>query len=313
MVSTPKREERRSTPRCRRDPTRSMGTGVVLALVSSDNAQSRLTRVPLGSLYDRATTTGQSVILACVIPPSDANESTGSRDGKQSTQPGRIFMAEPQGRDPKQVRSHVDDIGDEREVERISRGGWRWWWIWPVVLALAFWWAGWGWGGTGGWWWGRVNSQNTRIPAKPGSVTTETLANAGAQQTIDRKPLTNSYGRGPAQAMTGPGVPVLTAQDKKTFVGQQFAASDVPVQQKVNDRAMWIGEKQPMLAVVIGQDKDTANKLVHGQVVDATGKVEKAPSEAQAKREWNLSDKDASHLEHEGAYIEVSQLTVPPQ
>jgi hypothetical protein len=41
--------------------------------------------------------------------------------------------------------------------------------------------------------------------------------------------------------------------------------------------------------------------------------VKKAPSEAQAKRAWDLSDQDASRLEHEGAYIEVSQLTVPQQ
>ncbi len=222
-------------------------------------------------------------------------------------------MTELQGPDPRQTRTHLDDIGDERQVERVSRGGWRWWWIWPVVLAVVFWWAGWGWGGTGGWWWGRVAAHNTRIPAPAGSATTETLANAGAKQPIDRQPLTNSYGRGPAQPMTGPGVQVLQAQNKQAFVGKQFAASDVPVQKKVNGRAMWIGEKQPMLAVVSGPSKNAANNVVHGKIVDARGKVEKAPPEAQAKREWNLSNKDAAQLEKEGAYIEVSQLTVPPQ
>lgn len=219
-------------------------------------------------------------------------------------------MAEPQGRDPQQLRTHVDDLGDEQLVERVSRGGWRWLWIWPVILALALWWAGFGWGGTGGWWWGRVASHNKRIPAPPGSVTTETLANAGAHQVIDRNPLTGSYGR---QKMIGPGVPILTAQDKKAFVGKRFAANDIPVQQKINGRAMWIGEKQPILAIVTGHGKDSAKNVVHGKVVDAIGKVEKAPPEQQARREWNLSNKEVSRLENQGAYIEVSQLTVPSQ
>ena len=41
--------------------------------------------------------------------------------------------------------------------------------------------------------------------------------------------------------------------------------------------------------------------------------MRKAPSEAQVKREWSLPDQDAKQLEQEGAYVQVSQLTVPQQ
>ncbi|MGH9342533.1 MAG: hypothetical protein ACRD19_02045 [Terriglobia bacterium] len=48
-----------------------------------------------------------------------------------------------------------------------------------------------------------------------------------------------------------------------------------------------------------------------GKTVDAVGTMKAAPSAAQAKHEWALSDQDASRLQSEGAYIQVSQLTVP--
>lgn len=210
--------------------------------------------------------------------------------------------------DPKGPPTHVDDLGDERRVERVSRGGWRWWWIWPVIIALILWWAGWGWWGTGGWWFGNT-AHNTRIPAPAGSRTTETLANAGAKQ-----PLTNAgaaAGGAKQQMMTGPDVQVLTATNKKAFIGQPFDADNVPVQQKLNNRAMWIGGDAPILAVVSGSGvPGTVNQ---GELVDAKGTVRKAPSKTEAEHAWALSKQDASRLEHEGAYIEVSQLTAPQQ
>lgn len=221
-------------------------------------------------------------------------------------------MALPEKRNRTELPNALNDLGDQRSVERVTRGGWRWWWIWPAVLAVALWWAGWGWGGTGGWWWGRMSTHNTRIPAH-GAATTETIANAGAQQTIDREPLTNSLGRGPAQTMTGPGVTILKAHNKQAFVGKQFAANDIPVQQKLNDHAMWIGEKQPMLAVVNRASHGVAARVVHGAVVDAKGTVEKAPPAAQAEREWGLNHAQATRLERDGAYLDVSELTMPPQ
>ena len=209
--------------------------------------------------------------------------------------------------DPRILRT-PDDLGEEEEIERVSRGNWRWWWIWPVIIALGFWWAGWGWGSTGGWWFGRMHSQNTAIPAPVGSRTTETLANAGAKQ-----PPTNATLGGSPQKMVGPGVPVLAAQDKKAYIGKQFAANEIPVQQKVSSNALWIGENKPMLAVVSGSGHDSAKGVDQGVLVDAIGTVKKAPPKAEAKRQWALSDDDASRLENQGAYIEVSQLTSQPE
>jgi CTP:molybdopterin cytidylyltransferase MocA len=217
-------------------------------------------------------------------------------------------MASPNRPNPDQPRLDVNDIGEERIVESVSRGGWRWWWIWPVIIALAFWWAGWGWGSTGGWWWGRAHSQNTAIPAPPGARTTETLANAGAQQPVTSAGA-DAGGAKIANQTSGPGVEILAAQDKQPFIGKSFAAAEVPVQQKVSDHAMWVGGSQPMLAVItrnpIPKDVDQA------KVVDAWGTVQKAPPAAQAERDWSLSKQDAARVEHEGAYIQLRELKVP--
>lgn len=204
----------------------------------------------------------------------------------------------------------ISDLGEQEEVERDTRGGWRWLWVWPVVIALVFWWAGWGWGGTGGWWWGRAHSQNTAINAPAGARTTETLANAGAEQ-----PLTGAGAAagGAKISMAGPGVRILTSPDtdKVIFVGQRFQANNVPVVKKVNARAMWIGQGNPMLAVATGSERQTVKDLTQGKKVDAQGTVRPAPTAAEAKRQWALSDKDASKLESQKAYIELSQVTTP--
>jgi hypothetical protein len=210
--------------------------------------------------------------------------------------------------DPTRPPTHVDDLGDEQTVERASRGGWRWWWIWPVIIALILWWAGWGWGGSGGCGFGN-SARNTRIPAPAGSRTTETLANAGAKQ-----PLTNAgaaAGGAKQQMMTGPDAQVLTAQNKKAYIGHAFNADNVPVEQKLSNHAMWIGGNAPMLAVVAGVGAPA--DVNQGEVVNAKGTVKKAPPKAKAEQAWSLSPQDASRLEHEGAYIEVSQLSIPQQ
>lgn len=192
-------------------------------------------------------------------------------------------MAGPERRDPNVPRTHVDDIGDEKTVERVSRSGWQWWWVWAVVALLV---AGWAYWGTGGRHWVRgVQHQES------------------------------AHATGPSVHTTGPGVQVLKAQDKRSFIGQQFSANDVPVQQKVNDRAIWIGtsNQKPILAVVDADVIGSNQKVDLGTVIDATGIVQKAPSEAQAKAEWALPDKDAKQLEQEGAYVQLSQLTFPDQ
>lgn len=226
-------------------------------------------------------------------------------------------MALPENRNSNIPPTHVNDLGDERVVERESRGGWRWWWIWPVIVGLVVWWAGWGWGSTGGWWFGRTQaSQNTAIPAPPGSRTTETAANAGAQQ-----PATNAgadaRGARPEEQMVGPGVQILDAANKQDYVGKRFDANYVPVQQKPSDHTAWIGADHTMLAVLPSNANENGNAnnggVTPGEIVDAKGIVKKAPPANEAKREWSLSDQDASRLEKQGAYVQVSELMIPKQ
>lgn len=235
-------------------------------------------------------------------------------------------MAASENRNPNPDRTHVNDLGEQEAVERATRGGWRWWWIWPVIIALCLWWAGWGWGGTGGWWFGRTQAQqNTPITAPPGARTTETIANAGAKQPVTSAGA-DAGGARVQNQMVGPGVQILRADNKRSYIGKEFVASDIPVQQKASNRAVWLGANNSMLAVLPdSQRKNSENDgsasnqgnnaadATAGNVVDAKGTVKKAPSAAQAKREWALSDQDASKLEQEGAYIQVSQLTVPQQ
>lgn len=213
-------------------------------------------------------------------------------------------MALPERRVSSQPPTHLNDLGDQREVERVSRSGWRWWWVWPLIIALAVWWAGWGWGGTGGWWWGR-QSHSEVIPAKPGATTTNTLTNAGAQQ-----PAGKTLGGGP-QPMSGDGLQIITAEDKQPLVGHKLAANDLPVHQMVTDHVMWIGEQYPILAVVTGNGPTAG--VSRGTLVDAIGTVKKAPSASHATHEWKLSSGDVAQLEKQGVYLDVSQLSVPPQ
>lgn len=199
-------------------------------------------------------------------------------------------------------RTQIDDLGDELAVNRASRSGWRWWWVWPVVIVLGvvFWWSG----------WGRTDraAKDAIIPAPAGSRTTETLANAGAQQ-----PIANGGVGSAKQHMSGTGVQAVTAQNKQDFIGKPIEVNDVPVQQKVSSRALWIGTNHPILAVVTGNGSSTEKGLEDGKVIDAKGTVQKAPPESQAKQDWALSDQDASRLEQQGAYVQISELSVPMQ
>jgi hypothetical protein len=48
--------------------------------------------------------------------------------------------------------------------------------------------------------------------------------------------------------------------------------------------------------------------IAPGVRVNITGTVARAPSAAQAKRMWALSDNDAKQLEQQGAYVQATQV-----
>lgn len=134
-------------------------------------------------------------------------------------------MALPQRRDPEEERRY-----NEAERRRIAtepaRGGFGGWWLWIILIIAIIWFAGWGWGGYGGWWWGRrgVAPVTNNANVSPTGVTPN-----------------GTHASGAAAAPSGEGVAILSAADKRQYIGQRVDLRDVPVQNKINDRALWIG------------------------------------------------------------------------
>lgn len=193
-------------------------------------------------------------------------------------------MASPQRPDLRGTQPHFEPELNTSLPPRSAgrRLAFAWWWIFLLaVLILALWWAIWGWAGTGGYWWaGRAASKPT--------VTRQT----------------------PVPEIRGMGLEILTATDRRPFVGRSFQVSTVPVINKTNDQAVWIGTKTtPPMLLILGNGASPPNTtIVAGSLLDVTGTVDKAPPAAQAKSQWNLSTKAASQLENQGVYIQATRV-----
>jgi hypothetical protein len=209
-------------------------------------------------------------------------------------------MASPLRPDPNERQRSYEELERERIArEQMNRrgygtGAFAWWWIfWIIVIALAVWWAGWGWGGSGGWWWG---SRGRIVPYG------DTYKGMAGNTAIG--------------GISGPGLSALTATDKQPYIGKQFQINNVPVQSRVNDHVFWIGADNltPMLVVLTGSGNTLANaRIGQGTLVDVTGITQKAPPQAQAQEQWQLSGNDAAQLERQGAYVQATQVhTVQP-
>lgn len=194
-------------------------------------------------------------------------------------------MASPQQRpDPGEPQPHFEPELKTTRPPRSAgqRLAFAWWWVFLtacVIFALA--WAIWGWSGTGGWW------------------------SAGRAKT--EPPASTSQNTQPM--IQGMGVEILTAINRRPFVGRNFQVTTVPVITKSNDQAVWIGTKTtpPMLLVLNGNSAAHAN-IVPGSLLDVTGTVEKAPPAAQARRQWHLSGTDTTQLEKQGVYIQATNV-----
>jgi hypothetical protein len=107
---------------------------------------------------------------------------------------------------------------------------------------------------------------------------------------------------------TGPGLQVLGALSKQGYVGQSFQIVNVPVQTIVNHHAIWVGEtRQSSMLVVLPNGKNIDN-AGHGDFVNISGTVEKAPSPAQAKHDWGLNDEGAQTMAEQGVYVLASRV-----
>lgn len=188
-------------------------------------------------------------------------------------------------------------LGDRDRVEREvgARVGYGWIWIWiAIIIILVIWFGGFGWGGYGGWWWGR-HPQTSVAQPNPANGQNAGLATNGQP--------TNG-------ALGGGGVQILTSANKQAFVGKRFSISDVPVQQTNGNQAFWIGANNisPMLVVFEGNNNTSNAGIQQGARVNVTGMVARAPSAANAKRMWKLSEEDANRLEQQGAYVQASRV-----
>lgn len=193
-------------------------------------------------------------------------------------------MASPQRPDPYRPEPHIEP---ELKITRPPRtAGQRIafaWWLVVLLAAIIFGlgWSLWGRSGQGGWW------------------------SAGHAKSA---PSANTSPSAPA-TIQGMGVEILTATDRRPFVGRNFQVTTVPVISKSNDGAVWIGTRTtpPMLLVLNGSPAAHAN-IVPGSLLDVSGTVEKAPPAAQAQREWKLSGNDTAQLEKQGVYIQATNV-----
>lgn len=186
-------------------------------------------------------------------------------------------MASPQQRpDPQQPRE-LEDL-QHRDLQKEVSPRWRYgfWWVWLIVL-VAIWWVAFGWGNSGGYIWGNHGAPSAR------NYNDATLA--------------------------GPSVPILNAANKSIYIGQAFNIRNVPVEQVVSPQALWIGNVNnsvPMLVVVpAGANADS---FAHGEWVNVTGRIEKAPPANVAAKQWGLSQANAQRLETQGVYIQANQF-----
>lgn len=222
-----------------------------------------------------------------------------------SSLPSRCTVALPQ----KQESSQPLEETTSGRVSRAVGGGWQFngWWIF-LLVALAFgifiWFAGWGWGGYGGWLWG-VHNRAATVNGQPVSGGAQATAVANG---VAGEPANSQASLG--QTVTN-GDTVLAVSDRRPFIGKSLRLQNVEVEAKDGGGALWVGgNKADPLLVVVGEP--AANQLdtniARGQRINIVGTMEKAPSEATAKRAWNLGQRGATRLSQEGAYVQATHI-----
>lgn len=221
-------------------------------------------------------------------------------------------------RDPNDDRIARDAQGNIIPGERPvlpRRGGMGWMWVWVIIIIAVFWFAGWGWGGYGGWWWG---GRHPGVVGRDQGVTPGPNANTTPNNANTSNANNEASSIGGYQGVSGQGLAMLEANNKQQYVNQAFNIANVPVQSKVNDHVFWIGQTPSSRMLVVEPKNGHASHEVNINAgkqnwVDVNGKVERAPSVAQAKKDWGLNDEAAQQLEQQGVYVMAQNVaTVPP-
>lgn len=155
-------------------------------------------------------------------------------------------------------------------LEQVSHGA-SWTWVWVVVcvvVIVAFWFAGWGFGGYGGWWWGK----KTVAIVKPDIQ------------------------------LSGSGVAIIDSPDPSVYAGQPFQLNNVPIQRKVNDKAMWIGNLSsgPML-IVFEANNSTASQTAVGNDNSAANSDKQQANKKQEARKENAARNGGNEMPNNSA------------
>jgi hypothetical protein len=169
-----------------------------------------------------------------------------------------------QGRNPQEPNYR-------RVVPASAGGGFAWWWVWVVIVIAAFWFAGWGWGGYGGWWWGGrrpgiVGKSNSRINGTPDTAANSNRSTTGANNPATYgAPANGTVSTNPALThTTGSGLDVLNSTDKATYVGKNFQVENIPIQQKVSSKVLWVGQSNGNRILVVSNQPIAATTTTNG-------------------------------------------------
>ena len=93
-------------------------------------------------------------------------------------------------------------------------------------------------------------------------------------------------------------------------IGRQASLEKVVVREIVSPRALWIGEDDHRVFVVLDPDVKNPSgvRLTPGSSVTLIGLVRVAPSQEEAIRQWSLDAATAKALHERGTYLHVTEI-----
>ena len=190
----------------------------------------------------------------------------------------------------------------------------RWRWLLPVVLLIVLPIAG-------------IYALRETDGSVPGPQQEGTLR---APDTIQDRDAVGTGGRAPTlpPALGEPDAAVIreietiTGQvDANPLIGQKVDLH-VPIAERANDYAFWVGEKDSRLLVVARRDRRDGQQRQQGTVADhgvapleagrtaaISGSIQKLPK-AEEMASWNLTDREQREAAAMGVYVRADTVTV---
>lgn len=109
---------------------------------------------------------------------------------------------------------------------------------------------------------------------------------------------------------------IVDTDDPDSLVGRRVKLESVAVQSVVGDKTFWVGpSKDQQLFVFLEEKVDPAGAegqvdVNEGQQVTITGTVEKLPPIEQARKQFDLSEKNSADLKGEKLYVRAAQVKI---